>query len=128
MSLFLHFRTLANYLMWRIVSKFKGFAGKKMKPVLFNFDKAYNGRKAAVPSWLSCVRTIQSWMPFAFGRVYVDHFFKFKHVKSEVSSSFLDHLLSLYFAWILFFLFFELFPLLLPLTIAWMVRELTQKS
>eukprot|EP00794_Sanderia_malayensis_P015453 gene15453-17037_t len=76
---------LANYMMWRVLLTLKRFAGSKIKAVDLKFSKVYYGTKVSSPHWLTCVNTIQKWMPFAYGRLFVDSEFKSKYAKPEVS-------------------------------------------
>ena len=77
------FRTLANYLLWKIVLSLNSVGGKKYRDEGFLFSQVYSGQKAEAPFWDSCTGAVAVLMPFAYGRVYVDTRFKSKFAVKE---------------------------------------------
>ena len=78
-------RTLANYMLWKILSSLSSFGGKKFRDEQFKLMKIYVGKKTETPRWHTCIKTASSWMPFAIGRLFVDNKFKSKYAKKEVA-------------------------------------------
>ena len=72
------FRTLANYLFWRIASPLAHFGPENLRNEFFNFHKVYYGTTAKSPRWKTCMAIAEGWMKFALGKVYVDHKFNSK--------------------------------------------------
>ena len=77
------FRTLANYVLWKIVMALNSVGGKKYRDEGFLFSQVYSGQKARVPFWDSCTGAASVVMPFAYGRIYVDTRFKSKFAVKE---------------------------------------------
>eukprot|EP00112_Aurelia_sp_Birch-Aquarium-sp1_P007550 Seg1823.4 transcript_id=Seg1823.4/GoldUCD/mRNA.D3Y31 product="Endothelin-converting enzyme 2" protein_id=Seg1823.4/GoldUCD/D3Y31 len=75
--------TLANYMLWKVLSSLGDFCGKKFRDEQFKLMKVYVGKKTETPRWNTCIRTASSWMPFALGRIFVDNRFKSKYAKKE---------------------------------------------
>lgn len=80
------FRTVASYMLWKILSALSDVGGDEFREERFRFDKIYFGKKARSPYWETCVRAASSAMPFAYGRLYIDERFRSKFAKKEVSS------------------------------------------
>ncbi|XP_065061468.1 endothelin-converting enzyme homolog [Rhopilema esculentum] len=75
--------TLANYLLWNLVSGLYAFVGEKFRQEGFRFEKIFAGKKAEPSFWLFCTELVEKALPFAYGRMYVDARFRSKFAKRE---------------------------------------------
>ncbi|KAF4525578.1 hypothetical protein B566_EDAN010437, partial [Ephemera danica] len=68
-------RTVANYLMWRLVRHLSRETTQHMRDLSFNFDKIYSGVKEDTHRWRECVSRVNNALPFAAGYKYVQRHF-----------------------------------------------------
>lgn len=87
LSGFIFYRTLANYLLWKVVESLNFVGGKQFAEESYQFAKVYSGKKARSPLWDACTSAAMRAMPFAYGRMYVDLRFKSKFAKKDVSKT-----------------------------------------
>ncbi|CAB3362237.1 Hypothetical predicted protein [Cloeon dipterum] len=68
-------RTIANYLLWRVVKNLGRDTNAKMRHLSFSFDKIFSGVVEDQHLWVECVSRATSALPFAAGFQYVKKYF-----------------------------------------------------
>ncbi|XP_059477027.1 neprilysin-4-like [Neocloeon triangulifer] len=68
-------RTLANYILWRVVKSVGRDTSAPMRHLSFSFDKVFSGIVEDQPLWIECVTRSTSALPFAAGYQFVRKFF-----------------------------------------------------
>ncbi|XP_038077190.1 endothelin-converting enzyme homolog [Patiria miniata] len=68
-------RVVANYMIWRLVNKMVPFLGEEYVAIHQKYLKAILGISAAPDRWKLCTEQVNTVLPFATGRMYVDEYF-----------------------------------------------------
>ncbi|XP_038077189.1 endothelin-converting enzyme homolog [Patiria miniata] len=68
-------RVVANYMIWRLVSKMVPYLGEEYVVIHQKYLKAIRGISAAEDRWKLCTEQVNTVLPFATGRMYVDEYF-----------------------------------------------------
>ena len=68
-------RTLANYLMWNLVSSYTSYVSKVYRGPYRKFRKVYSGVSADTPRWTECVGMTRGFMAWPLSAMYVDQYF-----------------------------------------------------
>ena len=72
---FFHYRTLANYITWRLVRGFDYVLSEPFDLAKFKFDSAIYGVRGTTPKWRSCIDRLSGNMLFAVGALFVEEHF-----------------------------------------------------
>ncbi|XP_022689226.1 membrane metallo-endopeptidase-like 1 isoform X3 [Varroa jacobsoni] len=79
-------RTLANYMMWRVVLQSYATLGKAWRDQLHNFNSVLTGKTRENPRWEQCMTSLTGSLGLSLSNLYVKNFF---HEDSK------DHALSM---------------------------------
>ncbi|CAO1415218.1 unnamed protein product [Diamesa serratosioi] len=76
-------RTIANFIMWRLIEFTVPFSSSQLKERYLKFQNEIDGRLDRDQSWKSCVDIVTDNLPYAVGAIYVKDYFKHQE-KQEV--------------------------------------------
>lgn len=76
-------RTIANFIMWRLIEFTVPFSSSQLKQRYLKFQKEIDGRLDRDQSWKRCVDIVTENLPYAVGVIYVENYFKHQE-KQEV--------------------------------------------
>lgn len=68
-------RTLANYMLWRIVLQSMGISSKRWRNLLLDYSKAITGQAREEPRWEQCISSVSGSLPYALSSLYVQNHF-----------------------------------------------------
>ncbi|CAG2178418.1 unnamed protein product, partial [Oppiella nova] len=68
-------RVIANHMGWLIVKKLAVYTTESFRQLEYEFNKVAKGVKTAVPLTKHCIEALESYLPFAYSRKYVDNHF-----------------------------------------------------
>ena len=76
-------RVIANYLGWVAVRKLGVFTTKEFRDIEFEFQRINSGVQKPKPLWKHCIHSLESYLPFAYSRKFIDNHFDI-NTKHEV--------------------------------------------
>ena len=69
------FRTIANFLMWRVVEGTIGQLGYKMRAIRQDFYKVMSGETVQPPRWKQCIDKTEMYFGQALGAMFIEKYF-----------------------------------------------------
>jgi len=68
-------RTVANYMIWRIILQSYSSLNKQFRDAYFNYQRVVNGNSQEPARWDTCIGRVTDWMGMALSSLYVKHHF-----------------------------------------------------
>lgn len=68
-------RTIANYMIWRIVLQSVSSLNKKFREIYFDYNRVLNGNNQEPSRWDTCIGRVSDWMGMSVSSLYVKNHF-----------------------------------------------------